>query len=310
MPPSVALETMTMKSIFHDPQPIQVDPGLNVLSVDLECWEQLVCRKLTSELIPCSESMIEATSFLLDLFRTKGVKATFFVVGYVAEAFPELIKRIHLEGHEIASHGYSHSMLHTLSPEQFRKEISHSVALLESLTGARVRGFRAPEFSMGRDTCWAMEILSQEGIEYDSSIVPCSSCKNSMAGFSRGPVRLTAGSCSILEAPPSTITLFGRNQLAAGGSYFRVLPYFLIKRIVERVNRDGFPFVLYCHPYEFSSERLALHGNAKRRSRLAAMKVELKYNLFRETMRHKMSRLLDEFRFASFREVVAHALRK
>ncbi len=299
-----------MNGIFHNPQPIQVDPGLNVLSVDLECWEQLVCRKLTSELIPCSESMLETTGFLLDLFRAKHVKATFFVVGYVAEAFPELIRRIHLEGHEIASHGFSHCTLHTLSPEQFRNEISRSMALLDSLTGARVRGFRAPEFSIDRDTCWAMEILAQEGIEYDSSIVPRSASKNSMPGFSRGPVRLTAGSYSILEAPPSTITLFGRSQLAAGGSYFRVLPYFLIKRIVERVNRDGFPFVLYCHPYEFSSEILALHGNAKSGSSLAAIRMEFKYNLFRETMRHKMSRLLDEFRFAPFREVLAHALRK
>ncbi|MBI5251479.1 MAG: polysaccharide deacetylase family protein [Desulfomonile tiedjei] len=291
-------------------QAVEADPGLNILSVDLECWEQLVHRKLTNQLIPCSESLVRSTSFLLNLFREKDVRATFFVVGYVAEAFPELIRRINLEGHEIASHGYSHLTIDMLSPERFREEIRRSSSVLRSLTGDSVKGFRAPEFSLGPGTHWAMEILAQEGIEYDSSVVPCSGRKHGVAGFSRGSVRLTAGPYSILEVPPSTITVLGRNRLAAGGSYFRLLPYFLIKRIVRRVNRDGFPFVMYCHPYEFSSERLGLQDDVKSRSRLAATALEFKYNLFRKTMRYKLSRLLDEFRFAPFREVLAHALRK
>lgn len=295
-------------SISH--QPVALDPELNVLSVDLECWEQLIFRKITGTLIPCSDSVLASTGFLLDLFRSKGVKATFFVVGYVAETFPELIERIHLEGHEVASHGYTHATLDTLSPDEFREEIRRCVSLLGSLTGAQVLGFRAPEFSLRRDTLWALEILAQEGIEYDSSMVPSFRATHGGSEIPRSPSRFAAGPHTILEVPPSTIAIFGRNQLAAGGSYFRLLPYFLIKRIVNRVTRGGLPFVLYCHPYEFSAERLTLPADAVHKSRSAAIKMELKYNLLRETMRWKLSKLLDELRFAPFREVLALDVRK
>lgn len=300
-----------MNTIFdRHLQTIELDPGVNVLSVDLECWDQLVHRRLTGKLIPCSSPMVEATHFLLDLFREKGVKATFFVVGYVAETFPELVERIHSEGHEIGTHGYTHYTLDTVSPAQFQEEIRRSMALLGPLTGAPILGFRAPEFSLTRRTHWAMEILAQEGIRYDSSVVSDPGRKYSVPNFPRGVTRLTTDGHSVLEAPPSTIRLFGRNRLAAGGSYFRLLPYFLIRRIVRRVNNDGLPFVLYCHPYEFSSERLVVQGDARTRSRLAATKMELKYNLCRGTMRLKLAKLLDEFRFAPFREVLANALKE
>jgi polysaccharide deacetylase family protein (PEP-CTERM system associated) len=300
-----------MSTIFDRPvQTLEMDPGVNVLSVDLECWDQLVYRRLTGKLIRCSSAMVKATNFLLDLLRQKGVKATFFVVGYVAETFPELVKRIHLEGHEIGTHGYTHSTLDTASPAQFQEEIHRSMALLRSLTGTPILGFRAPEFSLIRKTHWALEILAQEGIRYDSSVVSAAGRKYGVPDFPRGVARVTTDSHSILEAPPSTIRFLRKNRLAAGGSYFRLLPYFLIRRIVRRVNDDGLPFVLYCHPYEFSSERLVVHGDARTRSKLAAAEMELRYNLCRGTMRRKLAKLLDEFRFAPFREVLADALKE
>lgn len=301
-----------MNTIFDRPlQNIDLDPGVNVLSVDLECWEQLVYRRLTGKLIPCSSAMVKATHFLLDLFRQKGVKATFFVVGYVAETFPDLVERIHREGHEIGTHGYTHSTLDSLSPVQFQEEIRRSVALLSALTGARILGFRAPEFSLMHKTHWALEVLAQEGIKYDSSVVSAPGRKYGVSGFPRGVTKLTTDSHSVLEAPPSTIRLFGKNRLAAGGSYFRLLPYFLIRRIVRSVNGDGLPFVLYCHPYEFSLEKLVVPGDVRtRRKKSATAKMELKYNLRRGTMRRKLAKLLDEFRFAPFREVLANALEK
>lgn len=292
----------------NQPQSIKLDPGLNVLSVDLECWEQLIFRRLTGELIPCSESTVQSTNILLDLFEKKGVRATFFVVGAVAEAFPDLIERIHMSGHEIGIHGYTHTTLDLLSPAQFRDEIRKSITFIRSLITIPIVGFRAPEFSLGSGTQWGLEILAEEGIKYDSSIVPCAGRKHGIADFPRGAARLTSGSQSIIEVPPSTVSFFGRNWLAAGGSYFRLLPEVLLRRIVRRVNRDGLPFVLYCHPYEFSAERLSIRNYTKKRNLSAALKMEYKYNLLRDTMPRKLSMLLDEFRFAPFSEVLANAL--
>ncbi len=289
---------------------IPVHSRVNILSVDLECWEQLVYRRLTGRCPACSLKTVEMTDRLLGLLREKQVKATFFVLGYVAEAFPDLVTRLDTEGHEVATHGYTHTRLEALTPETFREEIRSSVKILSSLTGQPVRGFRAPEFSLGEDTSWALDILADEGLDYDSSIFPIAGKRYGLPEFPRGIVRVNGAGKSIVEVPLSTVSGLSRNWPVAGGGYFRLLPYFLIRRAVKRVNGDGLPFVLYCHPYEFGAERLSFQQPLDATVKQAAFKTRVKDNLFRGHMFRKLSRLLDEFRFAPVKEVLRDALQR
>jgi polysaccharide deacetylase family protein (PEP-CTERM system associated) len=289
--------------ILNQPRP---GPVMNVMSVDLECWEQLVYRRLTGRTIPCSGNVVEATNRLLDILDNQGVKATFFVLGNIAYAFPHLVKKIHGLGHEIATHGYGHTVLDRMEPAQFRDEIRKSVALLESITGAKVIGFRAPEFSLSKSMTWAIESLATEGIRYDSSILP-----NEVAyPISDSPCkipRLSAGSNSIMEIPPSTVTFLSRRMLT-GGSYFRIMPYPLMRMLLRRINNNGCPFVFYCHPYEFSPTALRVPKDEGAGSFAKVFKTECKYNLLLRRVPRKFATLLREFKFASFKEVLAHEL--
>ncbi|AFM25484.1 polysaccharide deacetylase family protein [Desulfomonile tiedjei] len=280
----------------------RVGPVLNVMSVDLECWEQLVYRRLTGRTIQCSENVIEATNRLLEIFEAKGIKATFFVLGNIAEAFPELVKSIHGLGHEIATHGYSHTVLDRMAPPQFREEIRKSVSLLESITREKVIGFRAPEFSLSQSMSWAIESLAAEGIRYDSSILPTG---NAYPPASERTIpKLSAGK-SIIEIPPSTVS-FLTHRILTGGSYFRLMPYPLMRRLLRTINNKGFPFVFYCHPYEFSPSALRVPDNGG--SGMKVFKTECKYNLLLRRVPRKFTALLTEFKFASFKEVLAHEL--
>ncbi len=287
---------------------IATDPATNILTVDLECWARLVNRQLTGELTLCSRNTREGTEFLLSLFKEKGAKATFFVLGHFADAFPDLVKRIDSEGHEIATHGYSHTRLNQLTPDEFRREVKLSLAGLEQVIGKRIRGFRAPEFSLVSDTSWALRILSEEGLAYDSSIFPFAGQRYGISDFPRGMVRINFDQSSIVEVPLSTVRLLGKNWPVAGGGYLRLLPCGMIRRMIRRVNRDGLPFVAYCHPYEFYSGRLTVSPEAKRKRGVEAVQIELKHNMFRRSMRHKLSRLLDEFDFTSIEEVLDRAV--
>jgi polysaccharide deacetylase family protein (PEP-CTERM system associated) len=279
---------------------------MNVMSVDLECWEQLVYRRLTGRTLPCSGNVVEATNRLLDILDNQGVRATFFVLGNIAEAFPQLVKKIHGLGHEIASHGYSHTVLDRMSPEHFRDEIRKSVALLESITGEKVIGFRAPEFSLRQSMPWVIESLASEGIRYDSSILPNEVAYPIPDSPYKIP-RLTAGSNSIMEIPPSTVTFLSRRMLT-GGSYFRIMPYPLMRMLLRRMNNNGFPFVFYCHPYEFSPTALRVPKDEGAGSFAKVVKTECKYNLLLRRVPGKFTKMLTEFRFASFKEVLAYEL--
>ena len=279
-----------------------------MISVDVECWYQLVCRNLTGRLVPPSRSCVELTKRVLSLLREKSVKATFFVLGNVAEAFPELVESIDAEGHEVASHGYTHTHLAKITPDEFREELDRSLHLLTRILGKPVLGFRAPEFSIVEKTTWALDIMAEYGLKYDSSIFPIRGSRYGIADFPRAPVFVETMGRSIIEAPLSTIRLLGRNLPVAGGGYFRLLPYQAIRAAVKRVHSEGRPFLLYIHPYEFSEIRLDTRSFPRGFSRGSAIKMELKSNLFLKTVRGKLARLLDEFRFSSIKEVLRDAL--
>ena len=190
--------------------------------------------------------------------------------------------------------------------DKFRDEMIKSITLLTSIVGKPILGFRAPIFSIVEKTYWALDVLMEVGIKYDSSIFPISGIRYGVPDFPRGAVQIKRGNSSIIEVPLSTVRGFGKNWPVSGGGYFRLLPYPLISLAAKVVNRDGFPFVVYCHPYEFHKERLRYSNKIFSSNWLKTRKREMKTNLFRKTIRNKLSKLLDEFPFCSFREALTN----
>jgi polysaccharide deacetylase family protein (PEP-CTERM system associated) len=195
---------------------------------------------------------------LLDRLAAHRVRATMFVLGKFAEAFPDIVRRMAKDGHEVASHGHGHVEIFTQSREEFREDLRRSKHLLEDLTGSPVLGFRAPDFSITRRSLWALDVLAEEGFTYDSSIFPI---RHGRYGIEHWPVHpVTVGLPSgsrIIELPNATITLFGRRLPVGGGGYHRLLPFPLIAGAIRRTFSLGLPFMAYCHPYEFDTREFS-----------------------------------------------------
>ena len=201
-------------------------------------WPTRVCRNM---------------DLLLDLFDRTGCRATFFFLGCVAERHPELAKRCVELGHEVASHGSMHDRLHRLTPESMRQDVEGSKKLLEDQTGEPVLGYRAPTWSLTRQTSWAVDVLAEAGFEYDASVFPV---RHPMYGVPDAPdrpsyVRGSAGSSRLLEVPPLTWRVMGKNLAVAGGGYFRLLPLSLMKQGLRQAAAENRPAILYFHPWEF-----------------------------------------------------------
>lgn len=244
-------------------------PTVNAMSVDVEdyfqvqafahCinradWGTFVCRVDLN------------TNRILDQFAAAGVKATFFTLGWVAERFPALIRRVVAEGHELASHGWDHTRVDSQDPEAFRADIRRTRALLEDTGGVSVTGYRAATFSIGTRTMWAFPILREEGYRYSSSINPIRHDLYGMPDAPRVPFHPTQG--GVLELPMTTVRLFGRNWPCSGGGYFRLLPTMLYRAGLRRVNRhDKQPGIFYFHPWEIDPGQPRI-ANAGWKSRL------------------------------------------
>ena len=280
---------------------------MNILTFDLEDWYQLVHRRITGELIPPRDTVIRQVEGLLALLDAHSVKATFFVLGMVAERYGNLVRHIAAAGHEIASHGYSHRLVHQLSQEEFRQDSARSKDLLEQLVGAPVRGFRAPEFSINRGTLWALGVLAELGFTYDSSIFPIWHRRYGIPGFDLEPQRYDLGdSLSIVEIPLATVVVRGIRVPIAGGGYFRLLPLAILSAAVTRVNAELRPIMTYFHPYEFDGERLdafrVVHP-ADVSQLLHAWRFNLHQNLGRGApMFAKLNKLMQQFRFVTCEE--------
>ncbi len=191
------------------------------------------------------------TRRLLELFDFNQVKATFFVLGWVAERLPGLISEIAGRGHEVACHGYSHQLVYNQSPELFRRETVQSKQLLEDITGAAVRGYRAASYSITERSRWALDILAEAGFVYDSSIFPVHHDRYGMPGTPEHPYNMTTDNgFSLVEFPLSTARVFGYRLPVAGGGYFRLYPYALTRAGLRQINRQGKPFIFYLHPWE------------------------------------------------------------
>jgi polysaccharide deacetylase family protein (PEP-CTERM system associated) len=237
------------------------------------------------------ESRVQyCVDYLLDALDRHGAGATFFVLGWIAERHPGLVRRIAQAGHEVASHGWDHRRVTEQTPEQFRDSIRRSKAALEELSGHPVTGFRAPSYSIVRGCEWALDVLLDEGYRYDSSLFPVSRNGYGYKNGNRSPHWIERGAGAILEIPPATLRRWGLNIPAAGGAYFRLFPYQLVRAAISQAGKQGSPATFYIHPWEIDPEQPRMHVSPATRLR--------HYTGLGRT-RRRLERLLSEFRFKS-----------
>ena len=214
----------------------------NALTFDLEDWYQS-----TFDInAPIRDVVLDQTGIVLEILAEAGVSATFFALGLVAEKFPDLVKTIAKQGHEIATHGYRHQLIFTQTPSEFEADLQRSIALLEDLTGQKVVGHRAPDFSITAESLWALDILREQSILYDSSIFPIKHRRYGIKRFQREIHYITPSSReftsplnsnnALIEFPLSTISLFGTNFPVCGGGYLRLMPYIVTRKAIKKLK--------------------------------------------------------------------------
>jgi len=272
---------------------------VNAFTVDVEDYFQVaaLASAISRESWPQQEYRVERnTERLLELLEERSVRGTFFVLGWVADRSPGLVRRIAASGHEIACHGYSHELIYRQSPAEFREETARAKGLLESATGQAVLGYRAASFSIVRETLWALDDLIDLGFRYDSSIFAIRHDRYGIPDASPFPGTVTAPSGrSILEFPMAPARLLGLKVPVTGGGYFRIFPYGLTRAGLKRINAAGRPFAFYLHPWEIDPDQPRVRVGALSRFRHYT-------NLSR--CQARLRRLLAEFSFRPMREVL------
>ena len=236
------------------------------------------------------ESRVEKnTSRLLDILARHDVRATFFILGWVGERFPHLVKQIASAGHEIASHGYGHELITAQTPSTFRDDVRKAKCILEQLVSQPIYGYRAPSFSITKTTTWALAVLAEEGYLYDSSIFPILHDRYGISSASPHVHVIKTESGNLLEVPPSVVRLFGLNVPVAGGGYFRLYPYCFLRWLLRHLDEANTPLVMYLHPWEFDPQQPRMDGPLVSRIRhyLNLSKTEVRLNM-----------LLKDFEFA------------
>ena len=273
---------------------------INAFSVDFEDWYQCL------EVIPPSswgefQSRIERNAQkLFDILDAGDIKATFFILGYVAEKYPHLVKEIANRGHYIGTHGYSHRQIYKMKPEEFDEEMKRSIGLVTDLTGQRVYGFRAPIFSIIEKSLWALDILLKHGLKYDSSIFPVLNYRYGIVSSERFVHKLkTPQGSEIVEIPIAAARYFNVNVPVGGGAYLRILPYFITKSGLRSINKEGRPFVFYIHPWEIDPG----HPRADVPFRIS---VTHYFNL--NSTEKRLRRLGKDFKFAPIEKVYSEEI--
>jgi polysaccharide deacetylase family protein (PEP-CTERM system associated) len=270
----------------------------NALTVDVEDYFQVAAfsRVLNQADWDSAESRVERnTHTLLEIFAEFDCKATFFVLGWVAERHPEIVHAIQREGHEIASHGYSHQLIYTQTPDEFRSETDRSKKLLEDIAQAPVHGYRAASYSITDKSLWALEILADAEFDYDSSIFPIRHDRYGILGAPQEPhrIRLPSGR-TLVEFPISTVRLGPLRLPVSGGGYFRLYPYALTRMLAARkIRQSRKPFVFYLHPWEIDPDQPRIDAGAVSRFR--------HYNNL-ERCESRLRRLLTDFSFTTMAE--------
>ena len=270
---------MTSSAKMRNALTIDVEDYFQVSAFDIPCadWPRYPCRV---------ERNIDLILGLLDQYQAQ---ATFFTLGWIAERYPAMTRRIAAAGHELASHGYAHQRASAQTPSAFFDDITRSKAVLEELSGTRVLGYRAPSFSIGVGNLWALDSLRQAGYRYSSSVYPIRHDHYGMPDAPRFGWR-HGGDGGLLELPVSTVRLLGQNLPAGGGGYFRLLPYAVSRWALRRINsHEGQAGIFYFHPWELDP--------AQPRIRNARLKARLRHYLNLHRMESRVGRLLSDFRW-------------
>jgi polysaccharide deacetylase family protein (PEP-CTERM system associated) len=263
------------------------------LTVDVEDWPQ----STLDHSLPIGDRVVANTHALLELFEEGGARATFFVLGMVAENHPKLAAEIAAAGHEVATHGYSHDSLDSMTGTRFKQELHRAVEVLQNQTGQPVHGHRAADFSISARRLYFLEFLLQEGLSYDSSIFPIRHPRYGIQEAYRHPHLVRSASRRLLvEFPPATVKVGRMTLPGAGGGYFRLFPYWWTHLTLWNIERSRYPATCYFHPYEID--------DAEIREIPYAVPLVLRLSQFmnRGTVKEKLRRLLKNFRFTTMVE--------
>lgn len=271
----------------------------NALSVDVEDWFQVGAFETVIDRDDWSalDRRVEAnTDTCLAMFDRAGVKATFFTLGWVAERHPALIRRIVEQGHELASHGWDHARVFSMTPDAFRADLARTRTCLEDIAGVAVQGYRAPSFSIDKRTPWAHEILADAGYAYSSSVAPVVHDHYGWPEAPRFAFTPVTGS-RFVELPVTTARLAGRTLAAGGGGFFRLLPYAFSRWAVRQVNRASQPAIIYFHPWEIDP--------GQPRVARAPLRSKLRHYTNLSRMAPKLETLIHDFAWGRIDEIVA-----
>jgi len=263
----------------------------NYLTIDVEDYFQVAAFEdiINPDAWSSLECRVERnTAAILDILEKHRVRATFFVVGWIAERYPALVREISRHGHEIGCHSYLHRKIYDLTPEEFREDTRRAKNILEDITGKTVLGYRAPSYSITKKSLWALDILEELGFKYDSSIFPIYHDNYGIPDAPRFEYKLP--NHDIMEYPISTTLMLGRKIPVAGGGYFRLFPYWFTKYALAKINmREQKPFVFYLHPWEIDPDQ-------PRFNHAGQLSKFRHYNNLHKT-RQRLERLLNDFDF-------------
>lgn len=276
-------------------------PTTNAMSIDVEDYFQVAAfapwiDRSRWETMPCR--IERNVALILELLGRRHSRATFFTLGWIAERYPHLVREIVAAGHELASHGYGHLRASEQSPDEFRSDLTRAKAILEDIGGVEVIGYRAPSFSIGEDNLWAHDVIAETGHLYSSSVYPIAHDHYGMPAAPRFPWRTRS---DIVEIPPSSLRLLGRNLPASGGGYFRLLPYPVSRWGIRRINGlDRQPCIFYFHPWEVDPDQPRIEQ--------AGARSRFRHYLNLGKTAGRLERLLLDFRWDRVDRVYAEAI--
>jgi polysaccharide deacetylase family protein (PEP-CTERM system associated) len=283
----------------------------HALTIDVEDEFNILMYDYFGMQIRPTEAVVRATEKMLKILQDCNIRATFFVLGEVADTFPSLMRRMADSGHEVGVHGYRHMQFFRMTREKAFEELSRTKKIIEDITGQQVRGHRAPAFSIRPDTAWGLEIVAEAGFEYDSSIVPCKMRRYGWLGFPRNIHKVSLpGGATLIEAPLSTTSILGREMPVCGGGYLRHFPPFFTRWALRRVQKQR-PAIVYVHPYDidtgsFPQAFQTYYTKAGIRQRVS-MYVKLRN---RATVETKLRNIFAEHMFLPLGEVINNCLQQ
>ncbi|MHC4562005.1 MAG: DUF3473 domain-containing protein [Planctomycetota bacterium] len=271
----------------------------HAMSVDVEDWYQ---STIDSE-ADLSDRFKDSTQRVLEAFDAADVKGTFFILGLVASRAPRLVRAIHRAGHEVQSHGYGHRDNTTLTREQLREDLTRAKESIEDIIGEEVYGYRAPCFTITDRNLWALDVLVETGHRYDSSIFPLAMSRYGIEGYRPDPqIVTTPGGAHIVEAPVACFDWLGKRRPIGGGGYFRLWPYFVIRKAWRQMERHARPGTVYMHPYEYDPREMTAYRDQ------VSLRQRLHQGLGRKSFSGKIDRLLSEFHFGPMATTLAPLL--